>query len=123
LADALPRVSIDRVQIQQVLVNLMTNAIDALDSQPEDDRRLRIATRLAGDVIYVEVSDNGAGLKKLAGGDPFEPFVTSKPEGMGMGLPISRTIVEAHGGTITAKNNEWGGATFTFCIPIARIAE
>jgi C4-dicarboxylate-specific signal transduction histidine kinase len=118
--DDLPQVSIDRVQIQQVLVNLFKNASEALESQAEDARRMHITLRNAGENLCIEVADNGPGLQQLAGGDPFEPFVTSKTEGMGMGLPISRTIIEAHGGAITAKNNDRGGATFTFWIPAAR---
>lgn len=118
--DDLPAVAIDRVQIQQVLVNLIKNASEALEGQPEGDRQLQIQLRLAGENLRIDVADNGPGLQKLAGGDPFEPFVTSKPEGMGMGLPISRTIIEAHGGTISARNNDRGGATFTFYIPAAR---
>lgn len=112
---ALP-VCVDRVQIQQMLVNLLKNAIDALHETPRDERFIFVSTQLVEGEIEVRIADTGAGLPPE--GDVFEPFVTTKPDGMGLGLAISRTIVEAHEGTIDAENNSHGGATFTLTLPL-----
>jgi two-component system sensor kinase FixL len=119
LASDLPLVQVDHVQIQQVLVNLLKNAIEALEGHRASGRRVQIATTLDGQRVRVDVADNGPGVGPLAAGNPFDPFVTTKPEGVGLGLPISRTIVEAHGGKIAARANAEGGATFSFTLPIS----
>jgi signal transduction histidine kinase len=114
----LPAVHGDRVHLQQVLLNLVVNAMDALDGAENGDRRVTVRTRVVGDDhIECAVSDTGPGIPpdRLAG--IFDPFVTTKAAGMGMGLPISRTIIEAHGGRIWAQNNPDAGATFWFTIP------
>jgi two-component system sensor kinase FixL len=106
----------DRVEIQQVMVNLIRNAIEAMQGATE--RTLTIGSR-ARDAEWCEisVSDTGSGLKPEAMRDLFKPFVTTKSTGMGVGLSISRTIVEAHGGEIWAENNPKGGASFRFTLP------
>lgn len=109
----------DKIQIQQVLVNLMRNALEALRANASDQRIIRVATRkLDGDRIEVSVSDNGAGLAKPILERMFLPFNSSKGENsMGIGLLICRRIVEAHGGKMSAQINEQGGATFRFTVP------
>jgi len=108
----------DRVQLQQVLLNLISNSLEAMDSS-DDSRELLIRTLPKGpDMVMVQVKDSGCGIpaenmKKL-----FGHFFTSKIDGLGMGLSISRSIVEAHGGTLEAKNNPDRGATFYFTIPV-----
>ena len=109
----------DRVQIQQVLINLVRNAIEAMEESPR--KEVVISTRAIGrDTIEIAVADSGTG---LGGADPdslFSQFVTTKSGGMGIGLPISRTIVEAHGGKISGEDGAEGGAIFRFTLPRAR---
>ena len=116
----LPKVSADRVQLQQVIVNLALNAIEAMQKTPTDRRVLAIRTRRADDKFAeVSVSDSGEGIAEELRARIFEPFVTSKTTGMGLGLAISRTIVEAHGGEINAENAAGGGTVFRFTLPFA----
>jgi two-component system sensor kinase FixL len=105
----------DKVQIQQVLLNLIRNAIDAL---AESDRReLLVSTKLSGrGMVEVSVADTGPGISDEVSAQLFQPFVTTKPQGMGVGLSISRTIVEAHGGQIWTEPNPGGGAIFRFTL-------
>ena len=119
LAPEAPFMFADKIQIQQVLVNLMRNALEALRATAADQRSIRVATRkLDGDRIEFSVSDNGPGLAKPILDQMFLPFNSTKGEGsMGIGLLICRRIVEAHGGTMTAQNNQQGGATFRFTVP------
>ena len=116
---ALPPVHGDRVQLQQVLLNLLLNAMDALDDNPPARRLVTVRARPAGATVEVAVSDTGHGIPADKLLRVFEPFFTSKPNGLGMGLAISRSIIEAHGGRLWAENNEAGGATFTFTLPVA----
>ena len=111
-----PRIHVDRVQIQQVLVNLLTNAIEAMQTLPAKTRRITIQTAVREEEVEVAVSDRGLGLPPDGETSIFEPYVTTKPEGMGMGLSIVRTIVEAHGGRLWATSNPQGGATFCFTL-------
>ncbi|HWA19916.1 MAG TPA: PAS domain S-box protein [Devosia sp.] len=109
-------VMVDRVQIQQVLTNLMRNAMEAMRESPT--RELAVRTRLDGaGMVAVEVSDTGPGISEDIAANLFQPFVTSKPGGMGIGLSISRRIIRAHGGDLTVARNGAGGATFTFTLP------
>jgi two-component system sensor kinase FixL len=109
------RVLADRIQVQQVMMNLVRNALEAMaDSEP---RRLWIATRASEPgMVEVCVSDTGPGLSREVQERLFQPFVTSKAEGMGVGLSISRTIVESHGGRIWVEPTPGGGATFRFSL-------
>ena len=111
----LPPVALDRVQVQQVLVNLIRNGMDAMDSVA-DDRVLDVRVHRPGEAIQIDISDRGGGIEFTE--KIFEPFFTTKAHGMGMGLAICRSIVEAHGGRLWAENNEPQGATFTFTLPV-----
>lgn len=113
------QVLVDRVQIQQVLVNLLRNACEAMEASLPGSRELTVATLRNGDFAEVLVVDNGVGLPSVGPVKMFEPFVTTKPDGLGMGLAISKTIVEDHGGDIRAAANPHGGATFRFTLPTA----
>ena len=116
----LPKVSADRVQLQQVIVNLALNAIEAMQSTPTERRVLTIRSRRADDKFAeISVTDSGGGIAPELRPRIFEPFVTSKATGMGLGLAISRTIIEAHGGHIRAENAPGGGAVFRFTLPFA----
>lgn len=110
-------VMIDRIQVQQVVINLMRNAIEAMRDSAR--KELVVRTRALGDgTIRVEVEDTGPGISDEVGAQLFQPFITTKPGGMGIGLSISKRIIEAHGGTITVTKNAAGGATFAFTLPL-----
>ena len=116
----LPNVKTDRVQLQQVIVNLALNAIEAMQGAPTERRLLAIRTRRVDDKFAeVSVSDSGGGIAEEFRPRIFEAFVTSKSTGMGLGLAICRTIIEAHGGDIRAENAPDGGAVFRFTLPFA----
>jgi C4-dicarboxylate-specific signal transduction histidine kinase len=124
LPDGLPSGRGDPVQIQQVLINLIRNACDAMQAQPMDARQLVVETnRVGNDCLSVTVSDNGIGLAAGLHDHLFEPFVTTKTQGMGLGLAICRSILTAHGGKIWCNNNAGGGAVFGFSLPIFEIAK
>jgi two-component system, LuxR family, sensor kinase FixL len=116
---SLPEVRGDRVQLQQVLLNLLINAMDAMNDSAPDDRRITVLVQAVDTQVEVAVSDAGHGIAADMLSHVFEPFFSTKPNGLGMGLAISRTIIEAHRGSIRAKNNEAGGATFTITLPAA----
>jgi two-component system sensor kinase FixL len=113
----LPPVMADRIQIQQVLVNLLRNAVEAMATSPK--RELTLAIRREGVMVHVSVADTGAGIAPSVADKLFKPFVTTKPHGMGIGLAISKSIIEAHGGELTAGPNPGGGTRFEFTLPIA----
>jgi len=111
-------VFVDRVQIQQVLINLIRNAGEAMRDSAR--RQLIIATADAGPAaVAVEIADTGPGIADDIASQLFNPFVTSKPGGMGIGLAISKRIIEAHDGEIGVNRNSDGGATFRFTLPVA----
>jgi C4-dicarboxylate-specific signal transduction histidine kinase len=115
---AMPPIQGDRIQLQQVLLNLLVNAMDALADNPPAASVVTLRTQLADRTVEVAVSDNGQGIPADSLLRVFEPFFTSKPDGLGMGLAISRGIIEAHGGRLGAENNTTGGATFAFVLPV-----
>jgi C4-dicarboxylate-specific signal transduction histidine kinase len=119
----LPPVLGDRVHLQQVLLNLILNSMDAVNGASGQARRVNITARLEeAQSVEITVSDTGHGIPADKLAHIFDPFFTTKPNGMGMGLPISRTIIEAHGGRLQAENMNDGGAAFRFALPIAEEA-
>jgi signal transduction histidine kinase len=123
LDGTLPPVAADRIQLQQVLVNLIVNAIDAMRTVTERPRELTVLSRQNGsDEALVEVGDSGIGLDSHDAERVFDAFYTTKAEGIGIGLSISRSIVEAHGGRLWAGPNEPHGAVFRFSLPFAEHA-
>jgi C4-dicarboxylate-specific signal transduction histidine kinase len=116
LAAELPPVRGDRVQLQQVLLNLVLNGLDAMGARA-DGGRIRVQTVRIQNTVLVSVQDEGPGIPADKLPHIFEPFYTTKPTGMGLGLAISRSIVEAHGGRLWAVNNPGSGATFQLSLP------
>ncbi|UFW52693.1 MULTISPECIES: sensor histidine kinase [Bradyrhizobium] len=108
----------DPVQLQQVVLNLIINAMDAMSDAGMKKREVRVTTVRAGSYAEIRVADTGPGIASADLGSVFNPFFTTKPEGMGMGLAIVKTIVEAHHGTIRVENQPWGGAQFTIRLPL-----
>ena len=109
----------DRIQLQQVILNLVVNGIDAMKDTGSENRIIGIRTSRVENFAQLSVSDRGSGIPEGKLQQVFEPFFTSKAEGMGMGLSIARTIVEGHNGVISAKNRDHGGATFQIRLPLA----
>jgi C4-dicarboxylate-specific signal transduction histidine kinase len=121
LAPDLVPVKADPIQIEQVVVNLARNALEAMQETPQEQRLLTIGTRRnGGQTVEVFVRDCGQGIDAYEIGKVFDPFFTTKSEGMGMGLAISRSIVQAHEGRIWVTPNDDGGCTFRFALPIAK---
>jgi C4-dicarboxylate-specific signal transduction histidine kinase len=110
----------DRIQIQQVILNLVVNGFDAMKDTPTENRIISIRTWRVENFAQLSVSDRGPGIPEDKLKEIFEPFFTSKAGGMGMGLSIARTIIEAHHGLISAKNRDHGGATFRIRLPLVR---
>jgi signal transduction histidine kinase len=118
LADELPRIRCDRVQLQQVMLNLIANAIQSMSGVEDGKRELHISTAcIEAEGVCIAVRDTGPGLRPESLPRVFEPFYTTKPDGMGMGLSICRSIVEAHGGRLWATSCEPRGALFQFTVP------
>jgi two-component system, LuxR family, sensor kinase FixL len=116
-ADDVGPVLADRVQIQQVLINLLRNAVEAMRDSPVRELEVRVS-KAAGDLVAIAVSDTGPGIAEEIAPQLFQPFVTSKPGGMGVGLSISKRIIEAHGGEITVRRRDLGGTEFVFTLPL-----
>jgi signal transduction histidine kinase len=117
LADGLFPVHGDRVQLQQVVLNLTLNAVEAMGSVEAEPRELLISTEQAHTGVLVALGDSGPGLDPRHGERIFEAFYTTKSSGTGMGLPICRSIIDAHGGRLWAEANEPHGAVFQFTLP------
>jgi PAS domain S-box-containing protein len=117
LAPALPRVQMAPVELQQVLVNLLLNAAQAMKDTPRERRQIDIETRGGDGAVTVSIRDHGCGIPVEQMSKIFEPFHTTKSAGLGMGLAICRRLIEAHGGRIEVGNHEAGGATFWFSLP------
>jgi len=127
LAPSLPPVEGDAVQLQQVVINLLMNAMQAIDGAGPDwlrrQQRIVVSTRLRDERVEIEVADTGPGLSEAQAGRLFEAFYTTKADGMGMGLAICRSIVDAHGGRIHAVAHDGPGATLAFTLPCAMAAQ
>ena len=116
---SLPVAEGDPVQLQQVLLNLIINAFDAMRDTPVSRRKVVIATQSNGDgTVHTSVRDYGMGISEEMRKRVFDPFFSTKSEGLGMGLAIVRSIVESHGGTITAENADGDGTRFKFVLPV-----
>jgi two-component system sensor kinase FixL len=115
----LPAIDGDPVQLQQILLNLAINAFDAMRDIPALKRKVVIATQSNGDgTVRASVRDYGVGISDEMQDRLFDPFFSTKTEGLGMGLAIVRSIVQSHGGTITAENADGGGTRFEFVLPV-----
>ncbi|MGD2215293.1 MAG: ATP-binding protein, partial [Gemmatimonadales bacterium] len=119
LASSLPPVLVDEIQIQQVLLNLIRNGIDAMENVDPADKKLIVRTRQLDNRLQISITDHGCGLPEGAEHKLFQPFFTTKTSGMGMGLSISRSIVQSHGGNMTFEPNADRGVTFSFTLPLA----
>ena len=115
LDSELPKIMADRVQLHQVFMNLVLNAIDAMK---ESGGELTVKSQLQGGQLQLSVSDTGVGVPMEKMDQIFSAFFTTKPQGSGMGLAISRSIVESHGGQLWARANDGRGATFHFTLPL-----
>ena len=114
----LPPVVADRVQVQQVLLNLLRNAVEAMESSPV--RELTLGTARWDSMVAVSVADTGSGIPPAIEAQLFQPFVTTKSAGMGIGLSVCRAIIEAHGGRLWVEPNPGGGSVFRFTLPVAQ---
>lgn len=117
LGDDVPSIQGDRVLLEQVLSNLMLNSLQAMQDQSEAERIVEVVTEFASDAVLVKVYDSGPGIPAEVGEQLFKNFVTTKENGLGIGLSICRTIIEQHGGRLAFDNRPTGGAVFTFVIP------
>jgi signal transduction histidine kinase len=122
IAPALPQVTGDEVQLVQVILNLLLNALDAVSGLPEARRRIRVSAQADGEAVAIRVQDSGPGVPAAVAAQVFDPFFTTKPVGLGMGLAITRSIVEAHGGSIGVSAAPGGGAVFDVRLPAAQAA-
>jgi signal transduction histidine kinase/ABC-type uncharacterized transport system substrate-binding protein len=113
----------DPIQLQQVILNLIVNAMDAMSDTPRAERTITVSTARDANSADLSVSDVGPGIPVEKREEVFEPFFTTKPQGMGMGLSIARTIIEAHGGQLWAENHAGHGATFRITLPLAALPE
>lgn len=116
--DTLPRVRGDRILLEQVLINLIQNAVHAMQASPIGQRRIELSACRAGSMLEVMVADHGPGIPADALAQVFQPFFSTRPDGLGLGLKICHTLIEAHGGQMRAANRRQGGAVFTFTLPV-----
>jgi signal transduction histidine kinase len=121
---SLPLVAADRVHMEQVLLNLLLNAMDAMAGKPAGERRLQVTTRMTNDRhVEVAIADSGVGITPQLRTHLFDSFYSTKEDGLGLGLSIARSIITAHEGRIWAENNLHGGATFRFALPVTGTVE
>jgi two-component system sensor kinase FixL len=120
VAQDLPDVLVERVQIQQVLLNLVRNAVEAMENQPR--RELTVTAIPQQETVQISVADTGPGVRQDIAARLFQPFVSSKTDGMGLGLSICRTIIESHGCRLWTEDNPGGGTVFHFTVPVAQPA-
>ena len=119
LGEDLPPGNAQPIQIEQVIFNLARNAVEAMEEVAADSRELTITTSLTGDgLLGLSVRDSGPGLSAAIGGEPFNPFVTTKADGMGLGLSISQGIIDSHGGRLRVESRPGDGALFHFTLPV-----
>jgi C4-dicarboxylate-specific signal transduction histidine kinase len=121
LASQLPPVEADRVQLQQVMLNLIMNASEAMAETAPEQRRLMLRTAATRGYVHIAFSDRGPGFAAEQHEKLFEPFYTTKPKGLGLGLSISRSIIAAHGGRLWGASNPGQGATFFIALPFKRV--
>lgn len=122
LDDTLPSVAADPTRIEQVIINLMRNGWEAMQETPAHQRKLRLETgSIENRLVEVQISDAGSGIPEELSEKIFESFYTTKEEGLGLGLPLCRTILKEHGGKIWVTSNSDCGVTFHFTLPIASI--
>lgn len=115
----MPDLSGDRVQLQQVILNLLMNGVQAMSATPEGGRVLTLSvSAMASEHLRLEVRDTGLGIAPEQAGQLFQSFATTKPDGLGMGLSICRSIIEAHHGQISLSNTEGGGACAVVILPL-----
>ncbi len=108
----------NRTEIESVVLNLVRNAVEAMENTSPGERRLKIQSSIQDGFVAIAVSDTGCGMDPGVRDNLFEPYFTTKPDGIGMGLAISRTIIEAHGGTISCESSPGGGMTVRFTLPV-----
>ena len=119
VAEGLPKIMVDAVQIQQVILNLIRNGIDAMMDMDHYDEGISVSvSKFKNDQVKIVVTDHGCGITKEAEKKIFQPFFTTKPSGMGLGLAICRSIIESHGGVLSFTKNPSGGTTFYFTLPV-----
>jgi signal transduction histidine kinase len=119
LADDLPEIHADPVQVEQIMLNLLLNAMDAMNDTPEASRRIVVrSSRNGGNSVEASVEDSGHGIPPEELGRVFDSFFTTKEDGMGLGLALARSIAEAHGGSLVPENNASTGATFRLILPV-----
>jgi two-component system sensor histidine kinase DctS len=118
LAEEDPEIHADPLLLQQVVLNLLRNAMDAMASTPAEQREIRVATEAGAANVTVSISDRGCGISPDVREQLFQPFFTTKAEGMGMGLNICRSIMEFHRGRVWAEPNPGGGTVFSFSLPV-----
>ncbi len=119
VAEGLPKIMVDAVQIQQVILNLIRNGIDAMLNVDHYDEGISVSvSKFKNDQVKIVVTDHGSGITKEAEKKIFQPFFTTKPSGMGLGLAICQSIIESHGGVLSFTKNPSEGTTFYFTLPV-----